>query len=34
MEFVTAAGPTGGTIEVITDEVVPVGPVPSELEGI
>jgi hypothetical protein len=32
-EFTTAAGPTGGTVEIITDEVVPVGPVPSELEG-
>jgi len=34
LEFVTAAGPTGGTVEVITDEVVPVGGIPMELEGI
>jgi hypothetical protein len=33
-EFITGAGPTGGTVEVITDEVVPVGPIPSALEGI
>src|SRR6185437_1758003 len=32
-EFITGAGPTGGTIEIITDEVVPVGPIPAELEG-
>lgn len=30
----TSSGGTGGTVEVITDEVVPVGPVPSDLEGI
>lgn len=34
LEFVTAAGPTGGTVEVITDEVVPVGPIPQALEAI
>lgn len=34
LEFVTGAGPTGGTVEVITDEVVPVGGIPIELEGI
>jgi hypothetical protein len=34
LEFVTGVGPTGGTVEVITDEVVPVGPIPSELEGV
>lgn len=34
LEFVTAAGPTGGTVEIITDEVVPVGPIPTELEGV
>lgn len=34
LEFITASGPTGGTIEVITDEVVPVGAIPMELEGI
>jgi hypothetical protein len=33
LEFVTAAGPTGGTVEVITDEVVPVGSIPLEIEG-
>lgn len=33
LEFLTAAGPTGGTIEIITDEVVPVGAIPMELEG-
>jgi hypothetical protein len=33
-EFTTAAGPTGGTVEIITDEVVPVGPVPDALEGV
>jgi hypothetical protein len=33
LEFFTAAGPTGGTIEIITDEVVPVGAIPMELEG-
>lgn len=32
-EFVTGAGPTGGTVEVITDEVVPQGAIPLELEG-
>lgn len=29
-----SSGGTGGTVEVITDEVVPVGPVPADLEGI
>lgn len=33
-EFVTGAGPTGGTVEIITDEVVPVGAIPAELDGI
>lgn len=33
-ETATAAGGAGGTIEIITDEVVPVGPVPMELESI
>jgi hypothetical protein len=33
-ETATAAGGSGGTIEIITDEVVPVGPVPMELESI
>lgn len=33
-EFITGAGPTGGTIEIITDEVVPVGAIPPDLEGI
>jgi hypothetical protein len=33
-ESATAAGGSGGTIQVITDEVVPVGPVPMELESI
>lgn len=33
-ETATAAGGTGGTNEIITDEVVPVGPVPLELESI
>lgn len=34
LEFVTASGPTGGTVEIITDEVVPLGPIPEELESI
>jgi hypothetical protein len=33
-EFTTGAGGTGGSLEIITDEVVPVGPVPMELESI
>lgn len=33
-ETATATGGAGGTIEIITDEVVPVGPVPMELESI
>lgn len=33
-ETATGAGGTGGTVEIITDEVVPVGPVPMELESI
>jgi hypothetical protein len=33
-EFTTGAGGTGGTLEIMTDEVVPVGPVPLELESI
>lgn len=33
-ETATAAGGAGGTLEVITDEVVPVGPVPMALESI
>jgi len=33
-ESATAAGGAGGTNEIITDEVVPVGPVPMELESI
>jgi hypothetical protein len=33
-ELDTAAGGTNGTNEIITDEVVPVGPVPMELESI
>jgi hypothetical protein len=33
-ETATAAGGSGGTNEIITDEVVPVGPVPMELESI
>lgn len=33
-ESATAAGGSGGTIQVVTDEVVPVGPVPMELESI
>lgn len=33
-ETATAAGGAGGTIEILTDEVVPVGPVPMELESI
>lgn len=33
-ETATAAGGAGGTIEIITDEVVPGGPVPMELESI
>ncbi len=33
-ETATAAGGAGGTNEIITDEVVPVGPVPMELESI
>jgi hypothetical protein len=33
-ETATAAGGSGGTCEIITDEVVPVGPVPMELESI
>lgn len=33
-ETATAAGGAGGTIEIVTDEVVPVGPVPMELESI
>lgn len=34
IESTTATGPTGGTVEIITDEVVPVGSLPSQLEGI
>lgn len=33
-ESATATGGTSGTIQIITDEVVPVGPVPMELESI
>lgn len=33
-ETTTAAGGTNGTLEIITDEVVPGGPVPMELESI
>ena len=33
-ETATAAGGAGGTIEIVTDEVVPVGAVPMELEAI
>lgn len=33
-EFTTNAGPTGGTVEIITDEVVPIGSIPADLEGI
>lgn len=33
-ESATAAGGTSGTAQIITDEVVPVGPVPMELESI
>lgn len=33
-ESATGAGGTSGTLEIITDEVVPVGPVPLELESI
>lgn len=33
-ESATASGGSGGTIQIITDEVVPVGPVPMELESI
>lgn len=33
-ETATAAGGAGGTIEIVTDEVVPTGPVPMELESI
>jgi hypothetical protein len=33
-ESATAAGGTSGTVQWITDEVVPVGPVPMELESI
>jgi len=33
-ETATATGGTNGTIEIITDEVVPVGPVPVEFESI
>jgi len=33
-EFTTAAGPTGGTVELITDEVYPVGPVDPSLVDI
>lgn len=33
-ESSTAAGGTSGTIQIVTDEVVPVGPVPMELESI
>ena len=33
-EFTTAAGPTGGTVELLTDEVYPVGPVDSSLVDI
>lgn len=33
-ESATAAGGSGGTIQIVTDEVVPVGPVPMELESI
>jgi hypothetical protein len=35
IESTTAAGITGsGSIEIITDEVIPVGPIPAELEGV
>ena len=35
IESTTAAGISGpGTIEIITDEVIPVGPIPAELEGV
>lgn len=34
LEFVTGTGPTGGTVEIITDEVVPVGSVPAGMEGV
>jgi hypothetical protein len=33
-ESATAAGGTSGTCQILTDEVVPVGPVPMELESI
>lgn len=33
-ETATAAGGSGGTNEIVTDEVVPMGPVPLELESI
>jgi hypothetical protein len=33
-ETATFTGGAGGTIEIVTDEVVPVGPVPMELESI
>lgn len=33
-EFITASGPTGGTVEIVTDEVVPVGAIPMELDGV
>lgn len=33
-QTVTAAGGTNGTVEILTDEVVAVGPVPMELESI
>lgn len=33
-EMVTGAGGTNGTLEIVTDEVVPVGAVPLELESI
>lgn len=32
-EFTTGAGPTGGTVEIVTDEVVPMQ-IPADLEGI
>jgi hypothetical protein len=35
IESATASGISGvGTVEVITDEVIPVGPIPADLEGI
>lgn len=33
-ESATATGGTSGTVQIVTDEVVPVGPVPMELESI